>query len=82
MTGMNRPPGAITSTYCQKGLDLETYANTLYSVKAPMIQSTAGNGDGTPKGAEANGKRTRENDSGQAPPAKKVDAKSEATAAQ
>jgi hypothetical protein len=42
-----------------------------HSVKPPTIQAT-----------EANGKRVREDDGGQGPPAKKVDVKVDAAAAQ
>jgi lupus La protein len=42
----------------------------------PTIQSTA------TKNGDTNGKRAREDDGGEAPPAKKVDSKPEAVAAQ
>jgi lupus La protein len=44
----------------------------LRSVQMPMIQSTA------PKNGETNGKRAREDDGAAAPPAKKIDTKTEA----
>ncbi len=48
-----------------------------HSVQRPMIQSTSEKGK-----AETNGKRAREDDSAQGPPAKKADTKTEAVAAQ
>lgn len=48
----------------------------------PTIQSTADKGDADKKNGEANGKRAREDDSAEAPPAKKVDTKAEEVTAQ
>jgi lupus La protein len=58
----------------QRGLIPKMHTNTLFppnSVKPPTIQAT-----------EANGKRAREDDGGQGPPAKKVDVKVDAAVAQ
>ncbi|KAK4640306.1 hypothetical protein QC761_605860 [Podospora bellae-mahoneyi] len=48
----------------------------------PTIQATNEKGEVVAKPAEANGKRARENDEAAAPPAKKVDTKTETAAAQ
>lgn len=61
-----------TNEYVQLLPRSYVFANSPCSVQIPTIQSTAG----------TNGKRAREDDGGSAPPAKKVDTKPEAVAAQ
>lgn len=53
-----------------------------HSGEMPTIQATNEKGEVVVKSAEANGKRARENDEAAAPPAKKVDTKTETAAAQ
>jgi len=79
-TGERALLGATTSkcspTHCWR-----RHADATCSVQAPVIQSTVANGDAA-KSAGSNGKRLREDDGASAPPAKKVDVKPQATAAQ
>jgi lupus La protein len=68
-------PKSTTNEYVSQPSTEELSTNSLRSVRPPMIQTTNDKGAVVDKAAETNGKRSRDDDGGEGPPAKKVDTK-------
>lgn len=72
---------STTNEYVFQPSREELPTNSLRSVRLPTIQATNDKGAVVDKSADTNGKRSRDDDGGEGPPAKKVDTKAGVAAA-